>query len=559
MPKIPEDVLRSIQQEIDDADHGGKSAVVRDWAARFDCSPKTLRRHLGKVRPLTAKRKRAPRPPEVEWKWIERVAQLKIRVEQAGLEARELSTEEAIRVLEEAGEVPPGLLTVSTVNRRLDEAGFRDEDPKVRVETDFANQVWQFDFSRSKYVQVLRREDRLDGEPDYLCRISGRHLHYKENGRLRNLWLCQVKDSYSRARLSRGYVSTGETAELGWTFLDWAFARPDDGHPMRGVPHVLKVDQGAFGKHHATALACEAYDIDLRLSKPYNKDSQGKVERAWRSLWQEFEMALVARHGVGFTLRLSEYNDALAEHLARDLDKRHPERPSLTRRESYGSTLAAHPRRDVAPGVYRHVFRIEERTVKPEQRVRIDNAFYAVPHEVDGVRIKPGMRVRLMVNLDGEVRGQCVDVWTPYFELGPWSASAWDDFSDRAPSTWRQQQEAQVARRRRERTELPGQDGRHDDAPPADRGATVHTLSPRVETVAPASPFADAPDPMPSERTLTEHEARVRIGSVLVSLGYSRGFAAFEDQLAPHVRGGLTEAEADDLIHRLSSALRKTA
>jgi hypothetical protein len=536
---IDRQTARQIARELDAAPHFEKGAIVARWCELYRCNPVTVYRAAADTRGAKKTIERSVRIPQ---RYIDLVARLKLRVAETGLEDRELATAICIEVLEHSGQVPVGLLKPTTVNTRLREAGFRLEDPRVRVEYDFANQVWLMDFSRSKYFQVQKYV-----KGDYVLKISGRHLHYKENDQLRNLWLVQVKDGFSRVRLGRGYVDSGENALLGLGFLDWAFSRPVDDVVLRGVPHHLKVDQGAFGKHELTETACAALGVDLRLTTPYAKESQGAIELSWKLLWRQFEMKLVAQYGKGWTITLSDYNELMLAHLAADAQQRHPHLKQ-SRELVYRTSLACTrpdgvvPLRTVDESILTFACRPIERSVDDAQRVRIDHEYFSVPREAGGRFIQEGTRLRILKSAAGRFMARTIDWYSDFFELAPWQAARWDDFSGRAGTTYRQEQTRLMHEAVKSGTAVPARPER----------PLVATLPPREERIEVASPFASAAPEAPA--TLTYDQARQRIGRALMQLT-GQGYGTYERDLDRLVYDGMPVEAADLIITQLRTAL----
>lgn len=548
-PTIAPEIVQQIHTAWEAAPHGTKGDIIASWAERLGVEKTTVYRARSR---RYGKAKQVEREVQIEQSLIDEVAVQKIRLMEAGLVEREIATQLIIDYMVDEGVEGADKLVASTVNRRMRKAGFREAETKVRVEAAHPNHVWQMDFSRSKHFQV---KERLPSG-DYLLEISGRHLHYKEQGGLRNLWLVQAKDSYSRLRLGAGYIATGETADLGLTFLDHCFRREDDGlNPMRGVPYVFKIDNGAFGKSEVFGLAAEALGLDVRFSTPYKKDSQGKIESAWRWMWAQFELPLVMRYGKGWRCTLSEYNELMHEYFAKDGQKKHPWR-DLSRDAIYRTALRMPSvtgeacLRTFEDDLLRYACHVLTRTVSVHRTVSIDNVQFAVPEIVQGVSIEIGAELRILRNRLGEFIAKPVDYHTEFFALAPYEPAQFDDFSGRAAQTYRQQMETQLAQRRKEGTALLAQPEHSGDG--AVRPLSLPT--PEVEVV-PGGAFGEQP-PAPAP-TLTYNQARVQVGLTIVEVAPDSTYATFAAQLDPKLRAREEEgALTEDYVQQVCRALR---
>jgi len=319
----------ALRDELKMMPHGGKRKFINARAKDLGTSPATLYRGLsvrfGKKK--TVERGFAVDPDN---RLIKEIARIKLQGETKTLNARELATEDCIDILVQEGHAGARKLNEKTVNRRLVKMGFRDRTPKVRFEPERANQEHQLDFSRSKYFQ-LWKYDKYENR--WLLKTSGRELHYKRGEKRLRTWVCQLVDSFSRIRVCRAFPSASEDYFLGLEFLYWVWSRPMDDHHLRFVAEVLKTDNGSFASRKETKSAMKALGVDFRQSgfdaAGYgNKDSQGKVERPFRTLWTKFELKLcvqLERKGMN-TIYLDEYNDLMHQFCTDEQFREHPAR-----------------------------------------------------------------------------------------------------------------------------------------------------------------------------------------------------------------------------------------
>src|SRR5690606_19439067 len=170
--------------------------------------------------------------------------------------------------------------------------------------------------------------------------------------------------------------------------------------------------------------------------------------------------------------------------------------------------LRAHPLREVEQSLLRLACHVVERSVDAFLRVRLDNGYYAMPRRIDGRPVKPGDRVRVFRNAEGEVAGRLLDRYSEDFRLEPWEAASWDDFSGRAAPTYRQEQRRLMREERKERR-----------AQARTQAGGLHVLPPRTETIEPSGPFAEPV--APAVPTMSADQARIHIGRQLQELGFS--------------------------------------
>lgn len=513
----------AIRRDVDAAPHGMKRAVVERHAERLGCSYVTVYRN---IKPTDSKRKKGrKRAKQIPQSLVERVAEVKARSRQLGLGERELSTELVIKALVDMGVdgaedhlvTDSGRPAVSSVNRRLREAGHRQRQPYRLVEAEAANEEHQLDWSRSKYFQ-LRTWD--EGRGDYLLEVAGKSLHYKQAGARLRTWLVQVKDSYSRLRLIRMYAAAGESALLALDFLGWCWTREPDAHPMRYLPGTLKLDNGATARRKEFRAMCEALGVEIATSTPYNSRSQGKVESAWKSLWQRFELDLATRLGDGGTVWMADYNALVHEHLAvEDAGLAHPVHRG-SRLHAYATSVRAYPPRETDADVVRLACRADVRKVSMACTVSIDGQKWEAPEEY------AGQRVVVHQNAAGELVGEPLETDGKPFRLTPFFANQRGDF--RGP---RDVPATRAAK-----------DVAVDLARPLGRPqeTTVRYLPPEPVKVEPTGPFAEAAaGPPPVSAT----EARALVNRRL------RGVGLTYDDLAevfdPLVTDNATAAELD--------------
>lgn len=392
-----------IKTELDAAPKGAKGAIVNRYAEILKVSRDTIYKM---IRDEYGPAKIVKRAKKIDQNIIDEVARFKIMGMNLGLKERELSTELCINHVEGKGYKVD--CSISTINRRLAEAGFRMRKSIVRVEAAYSNQMHQMDFSRSKYFQ-LWKFDKKTG--DYLLKIA-KQLTYKENENKLASWLVGITDAYSRVSLARMYAASGESAAIGIDFLNYVYTRPEDEHPLRYLPDILKTDNGAFIKNEDISGMLEALEVESELVIPYLKHGIQKQESAWRRLWQRFELNLALKLGDGKTISLSDYNEELEIHMMNDLQAEHPVRNG-TRLHNYLSSLTAHPPRTLDVDLADVAFRVFTRTVGDDLTISLNKEKYECP------LFTIGKQIRAYRNRSGELVGELIDEYKKPFILKP--------------------------------------------------------------------------------------------------------------------------------------------
>jgi len=523
--------LHTLQSELNAAGRGARGSVIKRYAALYGVSRDTiyrmLRREYGKTKTVERKKK-------IDQTLINAVARLKITGMNLGAistnkrNPRELPTDIAIDLLKnEYGICEAEDLTVSTVNRRLRESGFRTPDPKIRVECEYANQEHQLDFSRSKYFQIVEFDPEKN---DWILKVSGKELHYKKGDRNFRLWIAQLKDSYSRARLARAYGATGESAIMGLEFLNFCYTRKEDDHPLNYIPDTLKTDQGAFAKKKEVQAVMRALQIELKKSTPWNKESQGKIESGFVTIWRRFEMRLAMKLGGGAKLYLSQYNQLLHEFMIKDLDQKHTVRTQYKRGEDYRVSMIEHPPREIDESLFIHAFRTYERTVDQTLMVTIDNIPLACPDYTIG------QRIRIYRNMNGEYEGELMREDRKSFTLQPYHTYKPGEFEHRPHATYRQKMEVEARQLEKER--LATKDRSEDWK------QFKQSIQPVIEQEA-ASPFNETT----SKNFETEREARLYIGKRLPK---GKTFTDYEDLFMPLIKKELNKKAVDMIIEQIA-------
>jgi len=482
-----------IRATLDSLEHGGKGDYIDALAATLGVSTDKVRREMKKVfGPRRAVVREATRATDVV---VRAVAQVKEAYRLGTLKGtgRTLSTHAALDIAVERGLIPADARpSASAVNTAIERLGYNVADPRVRVEAAYACQQFQIDFSRSKHFQVVRRLD----SGDWLLRTSAKELHYKDGAAKLRTWVVQMVDEYSRLRLVQYYAATGEGVLLGLQFLQWAFTRAEDDHLLRHVPERLKSDQGAFLKTQETRAALDALGIDVRLTTPGNSESQGKVERGFRTLWTSFEAPLFTRlrleMGDKAEVTLSELNRLVHAFAIAEQASDHPTQQG-TRGTLYQRSILRQPPRTLDADLLDLAVRTWERTADATAVVQIGSArFQAPPYAASKT-------LRVFRSLAGDFVAELIDGYHAGkpFPLQPFSAFDLDVFEHRPHRSHAMEARA-TAEDLLERA-----------------GRTVKPLVPKAQPIAPASPVLEAHAAAAAQRHLSRLEALAEIGARL--------------------------------------------
>lgn len=499
--------VQLIEKVLAGIPHGQRRKKVEEIADAMNVHYSTIYRMLAAK---NGKQKSIEREILIPQEWIDKVGQIKAGGFTFGDKERELSTERCIRILERTGQIPPGVLTVSSVNRRLRESGFRQKKAARRYEADFANQSQQIDFSRSEYFELIDYDHRAG---DYLVMVNARGLSYKnKEGKKQRLWLAQVKDEFSRVRLVRYFAAANEDSLMGLQMLHFAWRREEDEHPLIYVPYYLRTDNGSFAKSGFTKDMLKRLGIEWLPSKVGNKQSMGKVERGWRDLWQwELEEALV--RGDKAVCHLSELNMIVHQEMIRELELPHPTRAGK-RGDLYRRSLASveSANRRLPVDLVEMATKVIEKPVPLDCRITIKNVPYSVPEEYAG-RV-----IRIVYNAEGKLIGESMDL-ERRFELLPFKAQSFLQYRG-VPDTYQERMGKQY------RHDLV--EGAHEKKAPAKtESGNVAYLPPHEEEIPVQSPF----DMGDASRFAGVEEARRYIGRRL-GVPYSEVAELFDELLA---------------------------
>ena len=385
---IPEDRLYELKNRLDlmPPRSSERKNAVAEFGKFYNFSSKTIYRRLRKIKkPKLLHRSDSGIPRKMSKfeleKYCEIIAAMKIRT--SNNKGRHLSTNEAIRLLEEVGIETPGgfvkapksLLKKSTVNRYLKKWGYRLDDLSVqpvstRFQATYSNECWQFDLSPSD----LKTIDEL---PPWIDAKKKRPV----------LMLYSVVDDRSGVAYQEYSVVYGEDVEAGLAFLFRAMSSKEiEGFPFQGRPEMIYMDNGPIYKSHVFHRVMNHLDIQVHSHMPKNKDgrrvtarAKGKVERPFKTV-KEVHETLYHFHKPKNT---EEANKWLLNYLIRYNIQNHRSE-NHSRIEDWKKKLpSTGVRRMCSWERFCKFARVpEKRKVGPDANVSIDGIVYQVSHEL---------------------------------------------------------------------------------------------------------------------------------------------------------------------------------
>jgi hypothetical protein len=396
--------IQEIKNELSAAPKGAKDNIVTRYAALYGVSTDTIYR---KIRKVYGPAKKVVGVKKIPAELIDMVGKLKLESIAMGNSERELATEECVQILKDSDVPGADRLTISTVNNRLRDAGFRAMERIVRVEAAYPNQMHQLDFSRSKYFQVKSFDVKKE---DYLLVVSGRVLDYKEDDHKLRTWLCGIQDSYSRIAITRGFVAGGESVLAGVEFTSWVYGRERDENSLHFLPKILKIDNGALGKSKSFVDLLFQLQIEKELVKPYKKHGIQKQESVWKALWKKFELPLAMRLKAGSKIYLSEYNDLMFDFQLRWCEREHPIK-SGTKTHVYLSGLQMREQREITVDLKFVIATPYKRHIDQSCCVSINKQKYECPSKyID-------KWCNVLINANGDAIGELIDEYSKPFPL----------------------------------------------------------------------------------------------------------------------------------------------
>ncbi|MFZ4703555.1 MAG: hypothetical protein ACOYMG_26225, partial [Candidatus Methylumidiphilus sp.] len=361
-----------LQQVVGDwkaAPQGSKTQVVVEWAGRLGIATETLYRAIptGRVR----------RKGDRQIDGIEQAATLIAALKRRPPEHKgEIATVDALKIaLNPANELLPERfagVSTSTFDRIMRDMGMNCRQRRiVRYQAERPNQLHHVDASSSKCFYV--KEALPDG--DFVLRLHAGIAGYKNKPvpiRLRP-WIYGLTDDYSGAHVARMVASLGESAGDNMDFLSWAWGQNDDSF-LFGLPESIKGDQGPMMKSDGAPEWFGRLGVEMDGSIAMNKESHGKIERPWRTMWERFELPFFAESNwKKFEITLSELNRRFMLYQEEYNEKKHRFERTITRRQAWQKISLYGGATALPPDAIRTAVRRWQRTVDPAGVFSIDN------------------------------------------------------------------------------------------------------------------------------------------------------------------------------------------
>lgn len=364
MPEADLNVLAEVIEEYEQAAHGQKQDVLAKRLKLLGISHGTFyrwrtrwgRRDYDRKTPTT---RGLVKEPE-RLKWTEEIMRLKHSPVKG---VRSLTTADAVALAVQWGRVPPeaGQVPVGTYNR-LARLLRLDQEPRrgVRFQAPYFNQLHQVDASGSEYFYP----HHLDGG-EWIFRMRTRPMKNKPTpeGR-KKLWYWGLVDDFSGCRIVRMVVAAGESALDGISFLQYAWGNDPAHAPVRGLPLILYMDNGALARHHGVQRFAADCMVTIRTHEPERAQATGKVETGWKDFWKRFESPFL-RLPDWQTREISqkELQQELAWFVRGSNQRRHRQLPCSKEEAWLASVRERGGLVDIDPGAWDTVFRDFRRTL----------------------------------------------------------------------------------------------------------------------------------------------------------------------------------------------------
>lgn len=526
--------IQLIRTELSAAPRGTREELLARYAKLFGTSTDTIRRE---IRKQYGPSKQIKREQVIPQSIIDEIAKLKIQSIAMGAAGRELCTEECIKLLVDSGCQEADGLSVSTINRRLRESGFRAKERIVRVEAAYSNQMHQLDFSRSEYFQVKEFDSHRE---DYILKVTGRVLDYKEDEHKLRTWLCGITDAYSRVGISRAFIAGGESVLAGVEFVNWVYGRERDENPIHFLAGILKLDNGSLGKSKPFLELLDNLGIKRELVHAWKKRGIQKQESAWKALWRRFELPLAMRLGSGAKIALTDYNSEMFEFILRWIERDHPVK-SGSKIHVYQSGLQMFEQREITIDMRTILAKQYKRRVDSVCLVTIDKQKYEVSNSK-----YIGKMINVSINAHGDAVGELIDEYSKPFPLKPVAGYVeLGDYEHRETQTYKQSLESQMNQDSQKTQDV------------QDEKSTVNYLPPRVTSAVPKElKFVD-PKESPDYAFPDSYAARKYIGEMIYQWNRSETYADYAEMFDLVLEMSLKKNEIDMIWNEIISGKKE--
>lgn len=364
-----------LQQVIGDwkaAPQGHKTQAVADWAKRLGIATETLYKAIptGRVR----------RKGDRIIKGIEDAAATIAAIKRRPPEHRgEITTADAVKIALSNGALSESYadVSISSFDRTMRDMGMNRRQRRiVRYQAERPNQLHHVDASSSKCFYV--KEALPDG--DFVLRLHPGIAGYKNKPvpiRLRP-WIYGLTDDYSGVHVARMIAALGESAGDNMDFLSWAWSQNADSF-LFGLPESIKGDQGPMMKSDGAPEWFGRLGVEMDGSIAMNKESHGKIERPWRTMWERFELPFfVESNWKKFEITLSELNRRFMLYQEEYNNKKHRFERTITRSQAWHKISLYGGATALPENAIRTAVRRWQRTVDTAGVFSIDNVLYEV-------------------------------------------------------------------------------------------------------------------------------------------------------------------------------------
>lgn len=523
-------ILQQIITEWQDAPHGHKRAVVEKWACMIGVVPQTIYSYLPTNR---------ERQGERQIEGLEDAARIVAAIKNSPPEHRGvLSTKDALRIalINHKIEARFKATPYSTFDRVIRELGLNSQRRRVEpFQAEYPNEMHHVDASSSDCFYIAKALP--DG--DFLLKLHRGVKGYKNKpipvDGLRP-WIYGMTDDHSGVHCCRYVAAKGEKASHNMEFLAWAWWQQPErcfwgvpSHPDPDRRGRIKGDHGPMMESPEAKAFFEACNVDIDPSTPLNKEAHGKIERPWRTLWQNFELPFFAMSDwKQFEITLTELNNQLIAYSVEYNERKHRYERTISRRQAW-ERISRHGGVVILPNdALETIAKQDYRTVGQDGVFWLNNVGY----EVKGLH---DAKVRVIIGVfDQKVIVQNVADGMKY-EVEPFVPNKLDEFKAN-PDTGQQQMRKEAVKLEGITTTIYSAEGRTALAvvPTADR--KVVKMPTRVkETLQLHNPldidrFPDVGNAIKEFQTLCgfvldQHE-RQAVAEMIQENGLSRRFVA---------------------------------
>ena len=258
--KTPEEIaterFEMISPLIDESpDRGYRITLMGELASKHDISERSLRRYLSAYRESGfegLKPKSPARPSGTELKIPDEIVGMAIELRR---ESPARSIRDIIRILELEERIEPGSIARSSLQRRMQAAGFGSK--QVRMYT-----------KRGTASRRFAKEHRCElwqGDIKY-----GPCLPIGKDKQMKQIYLIAWIDDATRHIMSAGFYDNQSVAIVEDS-LRTAIMK-------YGKPDKIYVDNGKQYRSHWLKKACAKLEITLLSARPYHPEGKGKIE-----------------------------------------------------------------------------------------------------------------------------------------------------------------------------------------------------------------------------------------------------------------------------------------